>query len=84
MDIDLGWKVLRVVEYFEVFYDSQNLPLQQVPGANEDGRTTTRERQRGLDSYSDDIESETTTKMVAVQWRGLCIRGPGRKTKSLK
>ena len=62
------------------FYESQNLPLQRVPGANEDGRTTTRERQRGLDS---DIESETTTKMGAVQWRRLRIKGPGRKTKRL-
>ena len=65
-------------------YSTTRRTCQQVPGANEDGRTTTRERQRGLDSYSDDIESETTTKMGAVQWRGLCIRGPGRKTKSLK
>ena len=62
-------------------FESHELLLQRVPGANEDGRTTTRERQRGLDPV--DIESETTTKMGAVQWRRLCIKGPGRKTKSL-
>ena len=49
------------------FLNPTNCHYNGGPGVNDDGRTT-----RGLDW--DDIESETTTKMSAVQWRHLHIR----------